>query len=207
MKKYLYWTVVVFLVCLARMIPFHWIVGSYNAHFSWSTMIAPIIAKYAGLSWVGLFVVTARCTSWQMLFLSCIKRIPLMISSRAYIQPSRMLYQCVPMLCMILFMVHPVGQKAWVYSLYWLIPFALWWVVDSMYIRALAASFIAHAIGSVIWLYMGHIPAEIWLQLIPVVWIERLTMAGCIVTCDYAVMGIKVAFKTLKQRTLALGLV
>jgi hypothetical protein len=92
-----------------------------------------------------------------------------------------LLHLFLPLLCMILFYLSPVGEKAWPYSLYWCIPVALYLLSFSyaplLIQRALLSTFVAHAIGSVIWVYCVPMSSEQWLALIPVVATERLLMA------------------------------
>src|SRR5216684_1589321 len=58
-----------------------------------------------------------------------------------------------PIACMGLFVIHPIGAQAFVYSLYWLIPVILYFIPQrSLFLQALGSTFIAHAVGSVIWL-------------------------------------------------------
>ncbi|MFH1831457.1 MAG: hypothetical protein ABH827_01510 [bacterium] len=97
-----------------------------------------------------------------------------------------------PVLCMFLFMVHPVGQQAFVYSFYWVIPVIIYVVnalglgkqggtkfsVGSIFLTALSSTFIAHAVGSVMCLYMVPMVAAQWLALIPVVALERFVFAA-----------------------------
>ena len=80
----------------------------------------------------------------------------------------------VPVLCMALFGLHPVGSQAFAYTLYWLIPVTLY-IMSSLvnvlprfqqftpiFLQALSSTFIAHAVGSVIWLYtVGMTPRDI----------------------------------------------
>ena len=56
----------------------------------------------------------------------------------------------------------------------------------SFYAQALGATFTAHAVGSVIWLYTMPMAQEAWLALIPQVAIERLTFAAGIVVAYHA---------------------
>jgi len=56
--------------------------------------------------------------------------------------------------------------------------FIYWFGKDTISARALIASFIAHAVGSVIWLYCGTIAPEIWTALMPLVIVERLLIAA-----------------------------
>lgn len=87
----------------------------------------------------------------------------------------------VSLLCMMLFILHPVGHQVWFFSLYWLIPIALAFAGKNPVFRALGATFTAHAVGSTLWLYTIPMPAEVWVGLVPVVAFERLVFAAGIV--------------------------
>lgn len=83
----------------------------------------------------------------------------------------------VPAAAMLAFWLHPVGQQAWLYALYWLIPIIAKFLPDRLFFRSLGSTFTAHAVGSVLFLYT--IPSEpgLWLMLIPIVAMERLSFA------------------------------
>ncbi|MFA5998888.1 MAG: hypothetical protein WC747_02645 [Candidatus Babeliales bacterium] len=191
MKKNLKIFPVFFLTLCARLVPFNWIIGSVHATFSLSSMVAPVIAQHYGLSWVSLFFLSTSIFSTASLLLFLVHRTPLFFASRAFQKREVITSIVVPAISMILFVGHDVGRVAWCYSLYWLIPMALYFLKDSKYSRALSASFVAHGVGSVVWLYTHAIPAPIWIGLIPVVLCERLLIAGGIVTFDSAVTCFK----------------
>lgn len=88
----------------------------------------------------------------------------------------------VPLVCMALFILNPIGMQVWYYSLYWLIPVAAALWKDKLFLRSLGATFTAHAVGSVAFLYAFNIPAATWITLIPIVAYERLsfTIGICI---------------------------
>jgi hypothetical protein len=77
-----------------------------------------------------------------------------------------------------MFWAHPEGREAWYYALYWLIPF-LCYLVPSKYTftKALGATFTAHCVGSVAFLYVMGLKSSVWVSLVPVVWKERGFMA------------------------------
>ena len=55
---------------------------------------------------------------------------------------------------MILFIAHPVGAAAAPYAFYWFIPIFIAMMRNrTLWHDALASTFTAHAVGSVIWLY------------------------------------------------------
>lgn len=91
-----------------------------------------------------------------------------------------LLQLALPACCMGLFALHPVGGQAFAYALYWVIPMAIFFInrrVQSVFLVAISSTFIAHAVGSVMWLYTMPMTAEQWLGLIPVVAVERLMFA------------------------------
>ncbi|MBI5035845.1 hypothetical protein HZC09_00740 [Candidatus Micrarchaeota archaeon] len=98
----------------------------------------------------------------------------------------------IPLACMALFVLHPVGGKAWIYTLYWLLPLGMAVMFKGNLIaRSLGATFTAHAVGSVMWLYfVNPMTPELWMALIPIVAMERLAFAAGI-SVSY------VAFNTL----------
>ena len=111
-----------------------------------------------------------------------------------------------PAMCMTIFMLHPLSQTAWPYALYWLIPPALWILrtyanINCVFFAALASSFIAHATGSILWVFFRPLPAAQWLALIPVVAMERLALAICATATYYGIIKITtLATKTKKDK-------
>jgi len=92
---------------------------------------------------------------------------------------SRIFGVVVPIICMMLFCLHPVGSQAWVYSLYWLIP-VFFTIFDkkNLIMQSISTTFIQHALGSVVWIYfVSPLTAQIWLSLMPIVLIERIVFA------------------------------
>lgn len=84
----------------------------------------------------------------------------------------------VPALCMFLFWLTPGGGEGWLYALYWTIPMALCFISLGITGRALKSTFLAHAIGSVIWAYLVPLSGSAWIALIPVVAVERFFTAS-----------------------------
>jgi hypothetical protein len=121
-----------------------------------------------------------------------------------------LLHIALPLTCIILFITNPAGKQAAPYASYWLIPIALWtlrilnltptntWFATSL--NALQSTFIAHAVGSIIWLYVVPMSANQWLALIPVVAIERLLIAGMSVLALQAMVAIAQTATKAKTR-------
>jgi len=94
----------------------------------------------------------------------------------------------VSLVCMAAFIAHPVGQQAWIYSLYWLIPAVALALPEHLFLRSLGSTFTAHSIGSVVWLYAFPSTPAFWLALIPVVAFERFMFASGI-SISYVAMN------------------
>lgn len=105
----------------------------------------------------------------------------------------------VPLLCIILFCIHPIGSLAMTYSTYWIIPVICYALSNAapIFCAALASTFIAHAIGSIMWLYLQPTTAAYWLNLIPVVAAERLIFASAATLMYY---GIVKSYNLLKTK-------
>lgn len=193
---------ILFLVLVAKIVPFNWIVGSSHAFFSYTTMMAPVVAKQFGFSWIFLFLISKKICSLSFLFFSLLHKAPLLFAARAYQQRHWLTSLFLPALCMLLFMFHNTGSVAWGYSLFWLIPMMMYFVADCAVARALTSSFVAHAVGSVVWLYTTDMSSSMWLALIPVVMCERLLMAGGILGFDFLIAWIKsfVGFSSMRYK-------
>lgn len=84
----------------------------------------------------------------------------------------------VPVLAIVAFNLHPIGQSAWVYSLFWLIPIVCYFFRDRWLLaRTFGATFTAHAVGGALWVWTFGLSKTIWLGLIPIVAIERSLFA------------------------------
>lgn len=110
----------------------------------------------------------------------------------------------IPLSCMILFIAHPQGRGAALYSFYWLIP-GCCFMVQTIFKKswafsiALSSTFIAHAVGSIIALYTLAIPTQSWLTLIPLVAVERMIFASGATLLFYAMKTTFVAATNVKH--------
>lgn len=115
-------------------------------------------------------------SAWESLIMF-FSILPMAISAAYFGSKGRKII-AVPVLCILLFILHPIGREVWYYSLFWLIPLLPYLSKRFQLIsRSLGATFTDHAVGSVFWLYTAGIPAELWIASIPLVPLERLTFA------------------------------
>jgi len=101
-----------------------------------------------------------------------------MIFAALYFGKRTKLNLIIPVLAMIIFITNPIGRTAWYYSLYWLIPMACYFFQEKfLFAKSLGATFTAHAVGGALWITFLPMPKMVWISLIPIVAIERLTFA------------------------------
>lgn len=165
---------------IASKIPFTNIIGS-NTAFSLFDFIGPISGMFLGM-WGALSVLLVKLAdffiSGSALDTSTIIRFFPMMAAAIYMASKSKQIAVIPLVAMILFWMHPEGRQVWYYALYWLIPIAAVFMKKRLIFNALGATFTAHAVGSVAFLYAFNLPAEVWTALIPVVWMERGLMAS-----------------------------
>lgn len=166
------------------------IIGSSYAYFSGINVLVPLMGLFGGL-FGSFFVLFVRSFIHFVIFKS------VSLSSLAFIIPgfcasvycassSSLIRLFLPILCMGLFVMHPVGSCVMVYSLYWLIPIVLYFVPKkNIFLECLGSTFVAHAVGSVIWLYTVQMTPALWWGLIPIVAVERLSFAAAMTVVYY----------------------
>lgn len=189
MKKCItYWTgmqAVVWLIIikLISFLKISFIIGSQLAHFSAVSIATPLVGLLSGIT--GCWVLLAIRMVIGLLYnpvgsLHVLAfYVPGFCASLYLVSEHISIRLIVPIVCMVLFIAHPVGFGAFAYALYWLIPILLYFVrKKSFFLQALGSTFVAHAVGSVIWLYTVPMSSLLWLGLIPIVIVERLLFAS-----------------------------
>jgi hypothetical protein len=162
--------------------------------FSWITFILPLIGAFFSLP-VSIFLICLLFVSKALLGFGVMTMgLPTMVAALSWsekMQKNRLikfaLNALLPVLCIILFVTHPVASKAFAYSFYWFIPVVIYFLkTRTNFGVALSSTFLAHAVGSIIWLYSVPVTYEKWIALIPVVAAERLIMASAMALVFYA---------------------
>lgn len=195
-KKIFFQTIPLTIATLFCCLPFNFIIGSKAAWFSYSGIVIPALGYQSSLLYVILFVFTKGLLSSSSLLFAMMHRLPTVCSTLALQKRDWKVSIVVPCIAVILFTIHPVGQQVFYYASYWFIPMILYsFAQDSLYSRALSASFIAHAVGSVIWLYAGNITAQEWTALMPIVMIERFFIAAGMIAFIHLFQKISDAYR------------
>ena len=177
------------------------IVGSEpKAYFTLFQFIGPIgggiISPLGGALSVLLVEVTNFFLTGKALDLLTVVRFFPMLFAALYFGTKGKDSALVAIACMALFWLHPIGNVVWFYALYWLIPLGAAFYKQNLFARSLGATFTAHSVGSVAFLYAFNLPAEVWVALIPIVAIERLAFAAGISVSYYAVNTVLGAFSS-----------
>ena len=171
----------VFAFCAAYLVKSSFIVGSYHAFFSGINCVASLACEFIGNIGGSIFLLLpclVSIISGKGLILSFC-RIPSLFASFYWTTNSKLYKVLVPFICIILFVVHPVGRQAWLYSMYWIIPIALVFLSSkNIFYKAFGTTFVAHAIGSVLWVYFVPMTSAMFISLIPLVLVERLLFAS-----------------------------
>ena len=135
---------------------------------SWVIFVVLLLKKYISYTFLGSSLIGPFSTY-----------LPTLCAAWYWNMPNKIMRLFLPIVCMVAFMFHPIGGQAWVYALYWLIPITIYFLpYQSFFAQALAATFIQHAVGSVIWLYFVSSTPALWYSLLPVVIVERLVFAS-----------------------------
>jgi hypothetical protein len=183
MKKLAFLALFTILSLVAYEMKFSVILGvpSQNLSFTFFEFIGPI---GAGLFSTGLGIVSVVFVEVLNFLISggavdltaVIMFIPMIFAAFYFGSKSRSRV-VIPLVCMGLFVLNPLGRQAWYYSLFWLIPVAAALWKDNLFLRSLGATFTAHAVGSVAFLYAFSIPADVWATLVPITAFERISFA------------------------------
>ncbi len=167
---------------LSGLIKISFLVGSQMIFFSGVNCVLPLAGAFGGVIGAGLVFVMRQLL--HLLFFKTVSLsflamcIPGFCASLYWSTQHYAMRLLLPLACMGLFIIHPVGAQAFVYSFYWLIPVVIYFIPhNSLFLTALGSTFVAHAVGSVIWCYTVPMTAAMWLGLIPVVLMERTLFA------------------------------
>lgn len=181
---------------LLSLVKINILLGAKTALFSGFSVGGPLVGLYTGMGFgAGLFFIRRliHCITLGTSLISPFSLyVPTLAAGWYFKSTSWLIRVVVPVICMALFIAHPVGGQAWFYAMYWLIPVALCALsTRSAFTEALGATFVQHAVGSVLWLYLVPTTTAVWVSLMPLVLVERLVCASAMVGIIYAVAYVR----------------
>lgn len=162
-------------LCLYKYSP----VGTHGFHFSPINMTGSFglwgLGSFIGLALYSLISLSTRSFFNAIVLMA---HIPTFVSYAFWLHTAALVRVGIPLACMVLFLLNPVGCQAMAYSLFWLIPVALYpWSKKNVLACSFAATFTTHAVGSVLFVYCLPMTAAGFIALIPVVIVERTIFA------------------------------
>ena len=169
-----------------------YIVGSFFSFFSLKNCLVPLSGAFGGMKG-SLLIGAARMFSifyftGELSLRGCALYIPGLLGSLYWASSSLYIRLLLPLTCLILFCIHPVGGAAFLYSLLWLIPIIIYFIpLQSIFLTSLGSTYSIHAVGSVIWLYTTPMTPAMWLALIPIAFMERLFFAAGMTIAHHAI--------------------
>lgn len=170
------------LVKLSSLLKVSFIIGSYTAFLSMTSVMMPLSGAFGGI-W-GAILVCALGLGFKLTIGSAItfkflaySGIPGLFAGLYWGSNSWGARLIIPLICMLAFIVNPVGSQIWAYSLFWLIPMITAFFKKNIFLQSLGSTFIAHAVGTVIWIWAVPTIPAFWLMLVPIVIIERMVFA------------------------------
>ncbi len=156
--------------------------GAHSMYFSASMIATPLIGHCGGPILLMIYTIL-HCIKYGTTLLSgslscSVLFIPGIIAGYYLSTESRTRRLLLISIPAFLFVMHPVGSQSLAYASYWMIPLILSGITyRTLFLEALAATFVAHAVGSCLWIYTTPTTTASWYALVPVVWYERLITA------------------------------
>lgn len=182
---------IIFLL-ISACIPFNFMLGSRFSFFSCVSMSLPALSFHSSLVYVIFYFFTKACLTQLSLLNFLAARLPLFFSSLVMTIPGFFSMVAIPIIAFLTFVLHPVGRVVFYYGWLWFIPLIVYYKnMKSLFSRALSASCVAHAVGSVVWIYKMPCGPEFWRELMVIVVIERFLIACGIVAFIYIFRAIE----------------
>ncbi|MFH1780156.1 MAG: hypothetical protein ABH803_03360 [Candidatus Micrarchaeota archaeon] len=169
---------------LAMQVNFSKVLGTENQYFTLFQFFAPIAGGFLG-GIAGAASILIAQTANTLIFskpialLDLLRFTPMLFAAFYFgSKQKEWAKTIIPLAAIALFWLHPTGSQAWAYALFWTIPLIAFFFKENLFAKSLGATFTAHAVGSVIWLYTLQTTPEFWLALVPIVVYERLLFAS-----------------------------
>lgn len=170
---------------ISLQIPFNKLAGS-NVSFTLFDFFAPIAGAFLGpiygiASVLGVEIANNLIKQTPWTTGSIIRLFPTLFAVYYFAMISKKSGRWIlgiPVLAIVAFLAHPNGRQVPYYTLFWLIPLIAYKFRNNLYMKSLGATFTAHSVGGMMWIWAFNLPATVWNGLIPVVISERLLFAA-----------------------------
>ncbi len=180
------------LIKLSSLFKVSYVFGSHAAFFSLSNCSLPLTGRYFGFTGISIITIASMITRliWGGItpLSLLVYHVPGFCAGLYWAAPHIATRLLLPIAMFLAFIIHPIGSQSFLYASLWLVPMAVYAArLQHIFAHALASTLIAHAVGSVIWIYAVPTTALFWNSLLPVALVERLTFAVGMMVLAYAV--------------------
>ncbi|MDD5178603.1 MAG: hypothetical protein PHT54_04995 [Candidatus Nanoarchaeia archaeon] len=182
-KRILFILLFIFLVFIGNKINFSEVIGSKNQYFTLFQFFGPIASSFLGSVFGIIVVLSAELLDFLIVgkaftIINLLRLTPMLFAAYYFGTRKKTISIFIPTLAILLFILHPIGKQAWVYSLFWLVPIAIKLIPNkSLFLKSLGATLTAHCIGTIAWIYTVPMTADQWIALIPTTAYERFLFA------------------------------
>lgn len=185
LQKKLFFLVLFTLVGFGTLqVPFNKLAGS-NVSFTLFDFFAPIAGSFLGpvfgiISVLSVMIGNNLINQTPWTTGSIIRLFPILFAVYYFAQINNKNSKwilAIPVLAIVAFIAHPEGQKVPQYTLFWIIPLIAYRFRNNLFMKSLGATFTAHSVGGMAWIWVFNLKATVWNSLIPVVIAERLLFA------------------------------
>jgi hypothetical protein len=185
-RKLLFIALFTALVLVGSRINYSSLVGAPNQFFTLFQFFGPISGGFLGGAFGIAAVLGAQLIDFVLqgkafAAVNLIRLLPMLFAAYYFssYKSNKIFAIAVPVLATLLFWSHPVGAAAWYFPLlFWSIPVIVAILpTENLLLRALGATFTAHAIGGASWNYLVPMTPEAWAALVPIVMMERASFA------------------------------
>ncbi len=183
-KRMLFIAIFGILVFIGNRINFSAVVGANNQYFTFFQFFGPVAGSFLGPVFGADSVLVAQAADYiisgkAFTLINVLRLTPMLFAAWYFGAKKRQWTVIVPVAAIAAFCIHPVGRQAWLYSMFWLIPIVIAFLPNrNLFLRSLGATFTAHAVGTIAFIYTVPMTAGQWIGLIPVTAMERLLFAA-----------------------------
>jgi len=193
-----------------------------DTKFSASVMFGPVISKFLGIGWGSSAIVLSQLFGvvvgiYKIKSITSLLTFAPIIAAGIYFGKmfkGDVKLILIPLSCIFLFLLNPIGREVWYYSLFWTIPIFIAKFkpnldkllknhIAQVYTYSLGSALTDHSTGSIIYLYFMNIPAESWITAIPFTLVERIIIAAGI---TFSYFAVKISISILQQAMVAMAL-
>ncbi|MBW2977191.1 hypothetical protein KY347_07150 [Candidatus Woesearchaeota archaeon] len=185
-KRLVFVALFVVFAFFAQRINFSPLIGADNQNFTLFQFFGPIAGAFLGSIFGVIAVLFAEAVNFfvvgkEATWINIFRLAPMLFAVYYFGSKKRNLNIIAPSAAIILFVLHPVGRQAWVYSLFWTVPIIAR-LLPSKYaysvpLRSLGATLTAHSVGSALFIWSIPTDPGMWITLIPITAFERLMFA------------------------------